>query len=247
MLSTAHNETKSIHMRESSDPEGQTEKSQTESLKSHRDPVSSKDEPVLIVLGGPVFLVLAAIAFVIAIGSVGVIEWQRRDKPPLPLQDTLAFYLPPFFSLIIGLGAAVLGFMLLRIAGRSIKEVIPRENYALLSKMLFDGNHDGITDYIRLDSLSGIIGAFTKLGISGFPLATIGLTVFFSILALLVPTQAQSSLFDLAKLTLGAFIGSFVRSQGTEPAKQAIEARAPVANQTAATSEKSPSLPTRST
>jgi hypothetical protein len=39
-------------------------------------------------------------------------------------------------------------------------------------------------------------------------LATIGLTIFFSLLSLKSP-----QFLDLAKLTLGAFIGSFVQKQ----------------------------------
>jgi hypothetical protein len=46
------------------------------------------------------------------------------------------------------------------------------------------------------------------LGLTGLPLATIGLTLFFSLLAIQYP-----NFMDLAKLTLGAFIGSFVQKQ----------------------------------
>ena len=65
---------------------------------------------------------------------------------------------------------------------------------------------------MRLSSLRGFTGTFTKLGLSGLPLATIGLTLFFAMLALLpLDTESQRSFFDLTKLTLGAFIGSFVQ------------------------------------
>src|SRR4051794_27472114 len=48
---------------------------------------------------------------------------------------------------------------------------------------------------------------FTKLGLTGLPLATISLTIIFSLLA----TANPGTFLDLAKLTLGAFIGSYVQ------------------------------------
>jgi hypothetical protein len=60
---------------------------------------------------------------------------------------------------------------------------------------------------VRLSSLSGATGTATKLGLTGLPLATVGLTIFFSAISIF---GAQGFL-DLAKLTLGAFIGSFVQ------------------------------------
>ena len=65
--------------------------------------------------------------------------------------------------------------------------------------------------YVRLNSLSGATGFFTKIGITGLPLATIALSLIFTILGL---TQATGTkLFDLANLTLGAFLGSYVQRQ----------------------------------
>jgi hypothetical protein len=57
--------------------------------------------------------------------------------------------------------------------------------------------------------LATFTGSFTQLGLTGLPLATIGLTLFFSFLALVHP----DGFLDLTKLTLGAFIGSFVQRQ----------------------------------
>ena len=48
------------------------------------------------------------------------------------------------------------------------------------------------------------------LGLTGLPLATIGLTIFF---ALMYAYGGLEPFMDLAKLTLGAFIGSFVQKQ----------------------------------
>ena len=67
-------------------------------------------------------------------------------------------------------------------------------------------HEDAITQYVRLRSLTGFTGVFTKLGLQGLPLATIGLTIFFSLMYF-----EDKTFIDLAKLTLGAFIGSFVQ------------------------------------
>ena len=71
-----------------------------------------------------------------------------------------------------------------------------------------------INQYIRVRSLSGFTGGFTKVGLTGLPLTTVGLTVLFTILALAFYSEDKifSSVFDLAKLTLGAFIGSYICS-----------------------------------
>jgi hypothetical protein len=134
------------------------------------------------------------------------------------LLDYLPIYFGPLIAFGIGLATAGLGYGLLRAAGTTSREILPKQDYALLSKFLIDGNTDAITNYIRLGSLSGWIGAFTKLGISGLPLATIALTVFFTAVGLLIPTQ--TTLFDLAKLTLGAFIGSNVQRQSSDIARK---------------------------
>jgi hypothetical protein len=89
--------------------------------------------------------------------------------------------------------------------------VIPNEDRKLLEDLIREGNEKGIDQYVRLSSLSGTTGSFTKLGLSGLPLATIGLTLFFS----LVSIFHETGFLDLAKLTLGAFIGSFVQRSVT--------------------------------
>jgi hypothetical protein len=50
---------------------------------------------------------------------------------------------------------------------------------------------------------------FTKLGLTGLPLTTVVLTLIFSFMA----AAGAEGFMDLAKLTLGAFIGSFVQRQ----------------------------------
>jgi hypothetical protein len=85
--------------------------------------------------------------------------------------------------------------------------VLPPQDRKLLEDLIRDGNEKGIDQYVRLSSLSGTTGAATKLGLTGLPLATASLTIFFSALAIF----GINGFLDLTKLTLGAFIGSFVQ------------------------------------
>ena len=54
---------------------------------------------------------------------------------------------------------------------------------------------------------------FTKVGLTGLPPATILLVIFFSLFAFYEADTDKSfaSFMDLTKLTLGAFIGSYVQ------------------------------------
>lgn len=131
------------------------------------------------------------------------------EQLPLAMFD---YYFTIFFTPIVLFLAAIfsafVAFMLLRAAGAASKEVIARQDYELISKMLIDQNEKGMDQYIRLSSLTGITGIFTKVGLTGLPLATISLTMFFTFLSIW-----GNQFFDLAKLTLGAFIGSYVQKQ----------------------------------
>lgn len=124
----------------------------------------------------------------------------------------------------------------------SASGAIPHEDRKLLESLISDQNSKGIELYIQIASLRGPTKAATTLGLTGLPLATIGLTIFFSFIALF---KTDPNFFDLAKLTLGAFIGSFVQrsnevieravrraSASSEPAAGA--AAATLAAQTAA-------------
>ncbi len=85
--------------------------------------------------------------------------------------------------------------------------------------LMRDGNEMAIAQYIRLANLSGPTGLMVKLGITGLPLATVMLTLVFVIVELLVPGRG---FMDLAKLTLGAFIGSFVQRSAAIPEAPAL-------------------------
>ncbi|MDW6005461.1 hypothetical protein [Vibrio mangrovi] len=124
------------------------------------------------------------------------------------------YYFTVFFAPIVlfisAIFASIVGFLLLKTAGAANREVIPKQDYDLISQMLIHKNDRGIDNYVRLSSLSGLTGIFTKIGLTGLPLATIFLTLFFTVLSIW-----GSQFFDLAKLTLGAFIGSYVQKQAT--------------------------------
>lgn len=137
------------------------------------------DKPVEMVRGGSILEVLLSIA------------QQYSDS-------IIIFVASAFF--------AMTGMKLLGVAGASTRSVIPRRDYDVLADAIRAPNQDAITQYIRLSALTGVTGFFTKLGLSGLPFATIGLTLVFSAISM-----ARPEFLDLAKLTLGAFIGSFVQ------------------------------------
>lgn len=123
--------------------------------------------------------------------------------------------------LVLGLSAAVcvyVGIKLPGAAGAVSAQVIPPKEYDLLAPAIRDGNEQAISQYIRLSSLSGVTGTFTKVGLTGLPLATITLNIVLAILGIFNP-----QFFDLAQLTLGAFLGSYVQKRseaGDRPLRQ---------------------------
>lgn len=87
------------------------------------------------------------------------------------------------------------------------KDAIPSQDRVLLEALIKSSNVEGINQYVRLTSLTGRAGVATQIGLTGLPLATIMLTIFFSLFA----AYGSNGFLDLVKLTLGAFIGSFVQ------------------------------------
>jgi hypothetical protein len=78
-----------------------------------------------------------------------------------------------------------------------------------------ESNEKAIEQYVRLSSVVGATGTATRLGLTGLPLITVALTLIFSALELYKP---GGGFMDLTKLTLGAFIGSFVQRAATAQA-----------------------------
>jgi len=155
------------------------------------------------------------IASVFSFGAVAVIKvLERRQDQPV-YTSWLSYFQhesTTIFLLVVGILMATLGKRLLTSVRLADARTIPIEDLPLVRQAVIDGKPEPIDQYVRLRSLSGVSGNFTKLGVTGLPLATVVLTLIFSIVALLPIKQADSFL-DLAKLTLGAFIGSFVQRQ----------------------------------
>jgi hypothetical protein len=115
---------------------------------------------------------------------------------------------------LVGIVTASLGRRLLTSVRLTDTRTIPVEDLPLVEDAVIQGKPEPVDQYVRLRSLSGWPGTFQKLGISGLPLTTVILTLIFSAISLLPLRGDQSKDFlDLAKLTLGAFIGSFVQRQ----------------------------------
>jgi hypothetical protein len=155
-------------------------------------------------LAGLLLIYLTAVVF-------GIICYLLIKRPILQILDVT----PEVVLFIVGCFSAFLGVSLVRNAGLSTvapKAVINPLEWQVISDEVKQGKEEAITQYIRLTSLTGLTGFLTKLGLQGLPLATIGMTIFFSILFL-----EDAAYLDLAKLTLGAFIGSFVQRQISGP------------------------------
>ena len=131
-----------------------------------------------------------------------------------PLIAVLALYFPHILLFIVTLVSGYIGYRLIVASGANPENPIPPSAYNLLAPLIQEGRSESIDQYVRLSSLSGFTGTFTKLGLTGLPLTTVALTLIFAALALLAgDAESQKSFFDLTKLTLGAFIGSFVQRQ----------------------------------
>src|SRR5262249_52940618 len=146
-----------------------------------------------ITLGGVGFVYISAIIFFFAS--------QRLINADTGRTTIDSFY-PELFLVGIAIFTGLLGVSLLRAAG--VASIVPgpvvdRGEWNALEEEIKAGREESITQYVRLRSLTGFTGLFTKLGLTGLPLATIGLTLFFSIMYL-----RDAQYMDLAKLTLGA-------------------------------------------
>jgi hypothetical protein len=115
-------------------------------------------------------------------------------------------------AMSISLGLIVMGTRMIVSVISIQKEVIPTEDRRLLEPLILAGDEKAIDQYVRLSSLTGSTGLATKLGLTGLPLLTVALTLVFSALELFKP---GAGFMDLTKLTLGAFIGSFVQRVAT--------------------------------
>lgn len=85
----------------------------------------------------------------------------------------------------------------------------PQDRKQLIQEMS-KGNAAAIDLYMKLRNARGVAGFFQKLGLNGLSIATIFITLTFVILAVKTDGKISENLFDLSKLTIGAFIASFV-------------------------------------
>jgi hypothetical protein len=136
--------------------------------------------------------------------------WLLIGSGPNPSADgAIAIYIGAagFIAVLVFMGSRMIVSVI------SIqKEVIPSRDRALLEPLIIAGDEKAIDQYVRLSSLTGATGLATKLGLTGLPLLTVALTLIFAGLELYKP---GAGFMDLTKLTLGAFIGSFVQRVAT--------------------------------
>jgi len=130
----------------------------------------------------------------------------------------------PYVHITIGILSFIFGYIMLR------KPKVPESHIALLKHSL-EKSEDPIADYQVISESSGAPGFFNNLGITGLPLATVTITILFCLLAIMsyginaignapiIPEDFPKLVLELSKLTLGAFIGSFVAK--AEPLKRA--------------------------
>ena len=157
-------------------------------------------------------LVLTFLPYVLAV----FITTRSFNLTPFEIPDSASFlgrflagYAIHILLFVITVVSAAIGYRITTASGANPVQVIPAQDYELLAPLVAEGNVEAIEQYVRLSSLTGFTGTFTQLGLTGLPLATIFLTLLFSGLAL----WDSGTFLDLAKLTLGAFIGSFVQRQ----------------------------------
>jgi hypothetical protein len=146
---------------------------------------------------------------------VAFIQLRRYGEAPIHYEhwiDLVQHEISTISLVLIALFAATLGKRLLTTVQLAQARTIPFDDLQLIRQAVIDGKSEPVDQYVRLRSLSGMAGNFTKIGLTGLPLTTVFLTIVFSLISLLPIAQAKDFL-DLAKLTLGAFIGSFVQRQ----------------------------------
>jgi len=170
---------------------------------------SYKEKSISIAIAGFCFIAISLgclgsiLYLLIAPKQISDIDLSRHPfGPPI-----LAAYMKQLALFATAILSVTVGFILLRIS-RIQGGVVPEQDRQLLKQILDKNPENGIEKYIELREISGSTAFLNKMHLSGLPLATIGLTILFTILGLFVP-----ALFDLAKLTAGAFIGSYVQRQ----------------------------------
>jgi len=107
---------------------------------------------------------------------------------------------------LLAILAATIGHSLVNKASESTNYVIRPDDAPKIWPLIAGEKKEAIALYMDIARLSGLSGKFVRFGFTGLPLATVALTIIFVLLSF-----KNEQLLDLAKLTLGAFIGSFVQ------------------------------------
>src|SRR5258708_15827890 len=168
--------------------------------------------PVLVQSSGFFLASIAGIGFVIVVVKLAI-----GGRNPPTVDDlfwlTLISNNSDVISIfIVSILCSLFALRLFSKAGALTSPVIRDSDREFLVPLIESGNKHAIGEYIRLASLSGFSGTFQYLGFTGLPLATVILTLILLGTALIVKdTGLGNGVFDMAKLTLGAFLGSFVQ------------------------------------
>jgi hypothetical protein len=202
------------------EPQDSAEKTQAVKPKQKRSVLILRHPKQLMGIVG--YLLLAASSFMaVIILTDRNFRSDRVSSPPVGGSEFIWFvqnYSDKILALVLIIFFSIVGLQLLGAAGKTAPRVIPDEDRDLLEPLVREANKEAINQYVILSSLSGFTGTFQKIGFSGLPLATATLTLLFCGLSF-----AKPEFIEFAKLTLGAFIGSFVqRSSDTERLRQVV-------------------------
>ncbi|MEM9434466.1 MAG: hypothetical protein AAGA12_11135 [Pseudomonadota bacterium] len=178
-----------------------------------------------MMISGAVLLLIGGVIYVYLIGAILLGQIDLSERTLFVHDSTFIAVMMSFgdVSIIAGLGLLTLliGVALMRGSIRATSKTIPDEDRPLLEHLIRENKIEGIESYVKLSALVGSTGLFTKLGFTGLPLATVTLTMVLVVLAIWRAPDGvavEPNLLDMAKLTLGAFIGSFVQRKMSQDA-----------------------------
>ena len=184
-----------------------------------------EQSPLMLKVAGFLFIIIAicsfgAVIYLAVVPSRFIGSILASPEPPrttgVTWQEVVLSQTTNIVFIIVGIISALFGSRLLQVG--STQQTVPEEDVQLIQQAVVDGKPEPIDQYLRLRSLSGFTGYFTQLGITGLPLTTVFLTLTFATISLSIGQSSEykelsQQFMDLTKLTLGAFIGSYVQRQ----------------------------------
>lgn len=177
-----------------------------------------------VVFSGIAILIMVALAVLVYIYPPEQIIQQNNSQSGSTISYLLVLA-PAIFLFFAAVIAVVAAQNSLDASNPSAPDIMPPHDRKDLIARIVAGDKNSVSQYIRLRNLRGITGFFHKIELQGLPLATIFLTIIFTIMAILSDSESSSALFDLAKLTLGAFIGSYVQRKQSSAEDDQTSAR----------------------